>query len=109
MKDRLTQSATYYQLIDGTRIADDWADLTDGTIQAGINLDDEGVEFPGSLFVWTGSESDGDAEVSTCNGFTSKAGTDTGASGFTADTNLDWTNGASRACDRQARLYCIEQ
>ena len=37
--DRLTQSTVPYVLPDGTRIADDWNDLVDGSIQAPINVD----------------------------------------------------------------------
>lgn len=37
--DTFTQSPYPYELVDGTRIADDWDDLVDGEIQACITLD----------------------------------------------------------------------
>lgn len=108
-EDRLTHSDTPYELIDGTRIADDWDDLTDGSLQAPINLDDQGIVFPGALLVWTGTQSNGSAEFNHCNGFNVDVSGETGAAGLTDETNLDWTNGASRSCSQQASLYCIEQ
>ena len=37
-RTRFVQSTIPYVLPDGTRVADDWSDLTDGTIAAAINV-----------------------------------------------------------------------
>ncbi|UCF47349.1 MAG: hypothetical protein JSU89_09230, partial [Myxococcales bacterium] len=55
--DRFAQSGGPYVLVDGTRIADNWGDLTDGSIQAPINLDANGLTRGGD--VWTGTLPDG--------------------------------------------------
>jgi len=39
---RFTQSATPYVLVNGTKIANNWADLIDGTLLAPINRTETG-------------------------------------------------------------------
>lgn len=54
---RFAQSATPYILVDGTVIADDWADLADGQLNDAIYLQEDGSPSPmiSTLFgqVWT--------------------------------------------------------
>ena len=51
--DRLAQSSVPYVLVNRTRVADNWDDLTDGSIQAPINRDASGQILGGD--VWTGT------------------------------------------------------
>lgn len=105
--DRLTQSTVPYERVDGTRIADDWADLTDGSLQAVINLDANGVERGGD--VWTGTLPDGASYDETdCDGFTN------GTAGFalcgtTRSVNANWTANQVPGCSTVLRLFCVQQ
>ncbi|MCP4247869.1 MAG: hypothetical protein GY778_12545, partial [bacterium] len=57
--DFLTHSAVPYKLVDGTKVADDWADLTDGSLDHAIDKDEFGNAVTGS--VWTNTETNGQA------------------------------------------------
>lgn len=114
---RVTQSSRPYVLVDGTVIADDWADLTDGEIRARINLDARGDVRSGD--VWTGTLPDGssytndaalDAGVPTvdCEGFTSGSG-GVGLCGTTGSVLANWTANQTPDCATRLRLFCIEQ
>ncbi|HSN83729.1 MAG TPA: hypothetical protein VLS88_14190 [Polyangiales bacterium] len=115
--DRVTQSTIPYVLVDGTLIADDWDDLTDGDIAARINLDANGQPRGGD--VWTGTLPNGlpymndaalDGGVPTidCDGFESALG-GVGLCGTTASTAANWTANATPACSTTLRLFCVEQ
>ena len=107
--DRFVRSTVPYVLVDGTRIADDWDDLTDGTLQAFLNLDAGGIDRGGD--VWTGTLPSGLAVEdpdSDCDGFTSGlAGM--ALCGTTGSTNFTWTANATPPCDTPLRLFCFEQ
>lgn len=105
--DRFVRSTQPYVLVDGTRIADDWDDLTDGTLQAILNLDANGEARGGD--VWTGTLPSGLSFAETdCDGFTS--GT-VGAAlcGTTQSINAGWTASQVPRCDTPLRLFCFEQ
>jgi hypothetical protein len=48
---RFTRSAVPYRLIDGTLIANDWADLTDGTIAHDLDLTEIGTKYSEFVFL----------------------------------------------------------
>ncbi len=68
---RFTQSSTPYFLLNGTVIADDWADLTDGELNAPIHVYEDGTVRPiveDSLeTVWSGTDESG--ALNTAGGF----------------------------------------
>ncbi len=115
---RFTKSTGPYELVDGTLIADDYADLIDCTegggsdcLAAFINLDELGVARGG--FVWTGTNSDGTAfnpgfNISHCSGWTVGTG-GAGKSGFPGFVDSRWTNFGFSSCSAENRLYCFEQ
>lgn len=105
--DRLVQSTEPYVLVDGTRVADDWQDLTDGSNQAAINLDAGGAVLGGDT--WTGTLPNGEPYAGgDCDGFTSAA---VGISqcGSTQFTDNRWTAAQTPSCAAVLRLFCIEQ
>ena len=105
--DRLTQSAVPYVLVDGTRIADDWADLTDGSLQAVIDLDATGMSHWAD--VWTGTLPSGLAYTEAdCDGFTN-GGMGSALCGTTQSINSSWTANQVPTCDTRLRLFCFEQ
>lgn len=63
--NRLTQSPWPYVLVNGTKVADTWADLTDGTLDHAIDLDETGAVVAVSE-VWTGTHTDGTKTGADC-------------------------------------------
>ena len=105
--DRFVQSTMPYVLVDGTRVADDWTDLTDGSIQAPINLDANGGTQTGD--VWTGTMPSGSPYTDTdCDAFMNGV-TGFALCGSTAQMFNGWTAVQVPSCDTQLRLYCFEQ
>jgi hypothetical protein len=105
--DRMTRSSVPYVRTDGARIADDWDDLTDGSLLSLINRDANAAEQAAD--VWTGTLPSGLSYTETdCDGFTN------GTAGFalcgtTQSINANWTANQIPACDTPLRLFCIEQ
>ena len=112
-----------YRLSNGTRIALNWADLIDGSLDAPINIDEDGaaVSTPGGR-VWTNLKPDGtrngtDRVVDTCKQWfqasddsdSDQADSDKGNYGLTGESTGQWTSRGRQECARRARLYCFEQ
>ena len=104
---RLAHSPSPYVLVDGTLVANDWAQLTSGTLQHAISLTELGTALPanattntcgmaGQLTVWT---------ISTATA---------GAWGNPAGSAAQWTQacggtGPGEGCNLKSALYCIQQ
>jgi hypothetical protein len=93
-------------LVDGTKVADDWTDLTDGTLDAPINKGSSGGTTPG-YEVWTGSNAAGGLLGNTCVNWTTGAGW--GHFGLGDSTTATWTDSFVAPCTELRGLYCIEQ
>jgi hypothetical protein len=99
-----------YVLVDGTRVADDWNDFTDGTLIRPINKDEVGTDTDG--WIWTNTNIFGQMYKvggipHDCSGWWSNQGDAT--VGFTAESNGWWTAVGTEGCDRIGHLYCVEQ
>ena len=106
--DRVTQSSGPYVLVDGTRVADDWGDLVDGSILAPVDLDANGIARSGEI--WTGTLATGASFLgSDCAAFTTESMGMTGLCGASSATNATWTENITPACSTRLGLYCIEQ
>ena len=106
--DRLLRSDVPYVLVDGTVIADDWDDLTNGDIQAPIDLDATGQELGGD--VWTGTLPSGESYADgDCNGFMSNASDIRSLCGSTQFSDARWSAAQTPSCNARLRLFCIEQ
>ena len=106
---RLSHASVPYFLVDGTRVADDWADLTDGTLQAPIARDESG--FSVSTFeVWTDCDSSGTYGGGGCSDFTSSSSSASFADvGVTSSASYGWSSTYAQYCDRtNVHLYCFE-
>lgn len=113
---RLNHYSGPYKRVDGITVANNWDDLTDGSLQDKINITE--LNKPSSWnLVWTNTKIDGSIFSTnfnqTCNNFTSlnyynkAAGT-----GFAGVTDNRWTNNANNppyGCDAPGSLYCFEQ
>jgi hypothetical protein len=105
--DRIADRA--YFLLDDRRVAASKADLTDGTLENPIEVDETGaVVEPDEAgpFVWTGTNSAGLADQH-CNGWISGRAVD-GKQGLHYTTGSSWTAVGSSACSGPGRLYCFE-
>jgi hypothetical protein len=125
-----------YRRTDGALIANNWADLTDGTIASPINRTEAGVDVSATspflpwTYVTTAGTCDNEtylspgsgpcpafqncptncASNSGSNAWTSSSGFAQGSKGDINATNGNWTDGATALCSTPSeRIYCIEQ
>ena len=105
--DRLSSNGPWVR-IDGVKIADDKADLTDGTIFSSINQTENG-DYVGNTWVWTGTTQSGDISTGHCNNWTNGTNAYAGNGGVAYATSSVWTNYFSGDCNTVGyRLYCFE-
>lgn len=103
--DRLENATVPYVLVGGDRIAQDWDDLVDFSVEVPVDHDERGRQVPDALG-WTGSTPFGTCCPPSCEGFTSVEGT--GMAGTTARTD-NWAAGTLPECAESHHLFCIEQ
>jgi len=110
-----TRSSVPYVLTNGTKIADNWSDLRDGSLDAPINVDERKYVI-GAVGIWTGTGADGALLASyegsgpNCSDWTSMSGF--GYSGSSSATNASWSGiyGSNLIlCANPLHLYCFEQ
>ncbi|MHA1528411.1 MAG: hypothetical protein ACTSVG_05290, partial [Alphaproteobacteria bacterium] len=91
-------------------IAEDFADLTDGSILHPINIDSTGKTLGLQRF-WTGTSPDGTAAQSflTCAGWVDPYATAKGRTGSTIETGIMWSSRAYDRCRRSHQLACFQQ
>ena len=108
---RFVHSTGPYRLVNGTTIAANFADLTDGTLLASIKVTETGVTlaFPDDL-AWTNTRFDGarDDDNQTCANWTSHSDLLLGGSGR-ARRDSAWTDGGFGECSSAFHLYCFQQ
>jgi hypothetical protein len=104
-KDRLAYDGPWIR-IDGVRIADSKADLTDGTLLAPVGQTESGV-YLSSYAVWTGTSAAGVAESTRCGDWLLDDATQ-GRNGWANLANQLWTAKSNLACSSTwLRLYCF--
>lgn len=121
--DRLTHSSVPYETVNGTRIADNWADLVDGWI------DNAFEKISGSTsvgYAWTGSDRDGTKATYYPSDYPAGYQLDLTCNNWSMDTNslhylgargkvddptawADWWERDGSSCSSSLALYCIEQ
>ncbi len=104
---RFTHSSTAYRLVDGTLVANDWTDLSDGTLAHAINRDESGNAVTSD--VWTATNTTGAPLANDCSDFTSSSSGVMGTCGNASQSNSLWTNSSAPPCSFALRLYCFEQ
>ena len=110
---RFTKSSHPYMLPDGTKIAEDFTDLTDGSILHKINSDPTGKRL-GFQDFWTGTLPDGTTaqQFQTCSGWKADPlSYDQGIHGRTNQTGSLWsTMHSDHDCGNYSlRLLCFQQ
>ena len=104
-----------YVLLDGTEIASDYADLTDGALAAAIDIDEFGATVADGTMVWTGTRVDGTAASSSdhCSEWNAAGPPAVGRRGETDALMVNppgwWTYRGSIGCGSTLRLYCFQQ
>ena len=100
----------WYQLVDGTPIAHGWEDLTDGTLEAAINLTESGTVPPNNLSAWTNTNPDGTvADVANdCMNWTSGSDALSAIRGSATSAMATWTSSGTALCVSGYRLYCFQ-
>ncbi len=112
---RFEQSYSPYVLVNGTKIADNWADLTDNSLDAAISRRPDNTTVPdGIYYAWSNVASTGDRLSSTnamhCSNWAALPASPAGHRGVNTSSDGNWTNNYSGGlCNNNARLYCFEQ
>ncbi|MFQ5571012.1 MAG: hypothetical protein ACE5G0_15135 [Rhodothermales bacterium] len=120
---RLSHAAVPYKLVDGTKVADDWADLVDGSLDHAINITETGASVSDGARVWTNTTTAGLAwdntrdcalgsgpATWTCDPST-ECPFESGKFGLAHATDGSWTGqeASNIACSNTYHLYCLEQ
>lgn len=132
VRDRFTHSGDSYRLVGGAQVADDWADLTDGSLDHAIDQDEHGAPVGQEARVWTNTTTDARSWDNTTNCAVGPnpdipglwtwscgppswspgdCGFQSGKFGLATSTSGSWTGTSSSnvACDSRFHLYCFEQ
>ncbi len=106
-----TRSDVPFVMTSGVRVADGWADLTDGTINNPIVVDEQGNQPDTVPVVWTGTDPSGQPASSgaTCSGWAAASGAVSGQVGVFDALGTGWSASSPVACDQPGRLYCFQQ
>ena len=112
---RMTRSEGPYKLVNGATVANNWADLTDGTLRTPINIDESGQGAAGEYIcrigqVWSNTDVQGNAAgANSCNDWTSA--TASGSAALLTETNADWTAPSCFPilCSNVMPIYCFQQ
>jgi hypothetical protein len=105
---RFFHSNVPYLLVNSTQVAPNWAGLIDGTLDAPINVDENGASQ--AFFAWTGTLANGTSSPDNCNAWTASSNGIHTEFGNTGASNSDWTiiNG-NAGCGNLFPLYCFQQ
>ena len=95
-----------YKTVNGNVVADDWDDLTGGSLSHAIDREADGTLLGWGIDVWTNTLEDGTALNGSCNNWLS-TDAPTGIYGEIGPTY--WSYRDSASCGTNKRLYCFEQ
>ena len=104
-----------YEIVktDGVTVANDWTDLTDGTLLSSISITEyANISQSGSVGnIMSNVNTDGTqfAATNTCNDWTGNPGGNTPRRGHGLQTGAGWTNVGTMSCLNGGHLYCFEQ
>jgi hypothetical protein len=109
---RFAKSSHPYTLPDGTVIAEDFTDLTSGSILHALDIDPTGRHL-GLTYYWTGTNSDGTTagDIVICDGWTADPVANFyGMVGSIRRGPSLWSSGfAQSGCTARNRLVCFQQ
>jgi len=109
---RFAKSSHPYMLPGGAKIAEDFADLTSGSIRHALDIDPTGEPL-GLTYYWTGTNPDGTTTqyFRTCDGWTADPVTNFyGMAGSVRRGFSLWSSGFAQSdCNNRRRLVCFQQ
>jgi len=106
---RMTHHEEPYLLLDGkTTVATSWGQLTDGTLDNAIAVDEKGMPALSHL-VWTGTSALGELSAPSCADWTSDNKGVVGLQGTTGAVDKTWSEKEGALCHTTGRLICVEQ
>jgi hypothetical protein len=104
---RLTSNGPWVRL-DGVKVADSKADLTDGSIFTSINLTETGAYYE-NYGAWSGTTNDGLKTTNHCSNWTVGTVASTGSYGTTGVAGSGWSGSAGGGdCSYALSLRCFE-
>lgn len=108
---RLLHNIGEYKLLTGEVVASNWEDLTDGTLNAKINIDElRQVKGFNDTFIWTNTKFDGSVRAqSSCDNWSSNSAPEGGFMGHADSISKGWTESSQRGCNVETALICFEQ
>lgn len=108
VSSRIAQASVPYQRIDGVIVANNWADLADGSLNAPISITEAGTAVVGTG-VWTNSKGNGSisSTTNTCTDWMSSSGQ--GFRGNNSSTGRTWTSSGLLECGNDLHLYCVQE
>jgi hypothetical protein len=105
---RMIHGTLPYVRTDGAQVASSWNDLTDNSLQNGIQYDENGGNRSG-VGAWTGTTSGGATYAGTsCNDWTSGLAPNKGVTGNVGGSGNGWSGGGIDDCSTPHAIYCIE-
>jgi hypothetical protein len=107
---RFMRSPGPYLLLNETIIADDWADLTSGSLKAPINRTEEDEPFLPPFETWTNTKVDGtlDESLADCESWATVNAV--GSVGNVLASTANWTDeNPFQTCSISAHIYCFQQ
>jgi hypothetical protein len=108
VSSRIAHASVPYQRIDGVIVANDWGDLTDGSLLAPISITESGAAVSGTG-VWTNTKIGGltASTTNTCADWGSTSGQS--IKGYAGSTTGSWTISALLGCSYYLHLYCFQE
>lgn len=102
-------SSVGWYLVTNEKVADNWADLTDGTIDTAIDRTQQNFN-KGTQEVWSNLSQSGSnlSQVTNCFGYNRGDSGAWGLTGLTPSTNNDWTDYSNDRCDAVNFFYCFQ-
>jgi hypothetical protein len=100
-----------YELVDGTKVADGWGDLADGSLDHPIDKTENVMDGMQDIVAWTNTDGDGAALFVNkhCTNWSTSGGGVKGATGYTIPAApIEWTVYSDSNCSSPNPLYCIE-
>jgi hypothetical protein len=106
---RFVRSTGPYRLVGGNKVADNWTDLTNGSLDVPIIVTEMGAAVASGTAVWTHTQPNGAALASANHCGNWGTATGDGDVGDLAASNATWTVDETLACNSEGRLYCFQQ
>lgn len=99
-----------FVLLSATTVATSWAALTDGSLDAKLDVLENGdpLDDP-PFYAWTGANAAGQAPAANCAGWSDGTESSLGIQGNLLATDATWSEFEVHECWTTGRLICVEK